>query len=349
MFSSNQRGKGQRVHKLIVAVLAISALSFYGCSGSGSTESEEIDFGENFVVGDAGSIRLVVSDMSLTVGQTSSFSVRARGADGSGASDVRITCDSEAGLAITEPTVVNAGAPGNASTGFTDGFGDFSGQIGCERDGSFRFVCSGANIRDAVSVRCEGGGSASFVGSAGGGLGGGVTDSEDDVDDNAAILLRRLRLDFGGEQGLVSVDINQDICDVDEETGDLTFEEFANESINVLVENRTDSRITFTSLEFTVPEASGSGTAAYNSGPIAFRLVVEAGPGDGDGATGEANIPIFLASGGEKRGAGIGFIFGRIEDRNVTIRLNGTDEQGDAFTITGSTLVNFINVDRCIM
>ena len=347
MFSKSWISK--RMSKLIIAIVITSAFSLYGCS-SGSTNNEETDFGDNFVSSDSGSLRLVVSDSSLAVGQITSFSVQARGVDGSGASDVRVTCDSEAGLAITEPTSVNDDLAGNASTGFTDDFGDLSGGAGCERAGSYRIRCSAANMSSATSIRCEGDGFASFAGSAGGGLGGGVTDTQDDVDDLAGVIFRTLQLapgvSDGGEFG-TQVDINQDVCEVNPDSGEVIFEPFVTDSFSFEVENRTDTRITFTTFEFSVPEASGSGTAAYNSGPVSFLLVVDAGS-ETTPATGSAQVPSFLTTnGGDKRGAGVGFIFGQIGDRNVTVRLTGTDEQGDSFSISATTTIDFLNLNNC--
>ncbi|WKZ57932.1 MAG: hypothetical protein QY326_04495 [Bdellovibrionota bacterium] len=319
-----------------VGALAIS-LYTAGCN-SGNTSGGDEDFsGSEFVAGEdtAGRISVEINEERLPVAETTGFHAYVRNQDDQPVANVRVTCATEIGLALVEPTT---------SVEITDGAGQISGRIGCAAPGSFRLGCrlpGGANFREFKTIVCTGEAPAGFDGFAGapqGGLGsGGVADPDDgDVRITSAVLV-----DGPSEGSSVDV-IGISDCDGDVDTDDP--EPFYDTSIKILVKNTTDRAVTLTSLTYRVPNASGSGTAAYVSSPLAFLGNREVP------AEGEATVTTLFAnaSGGEK------FFTGRstaipssLGFRSITITVRGVDGNGREFEVDGSTVGSFGNFNRC--
>lgn len=167
----------RRITKFALAILAFGALSFatfIGCNGSGGTSGENNNSGsgENFVSdGGAGAtIRIdVLGD--LATGGMVDFIVTLLDPDGTPLPFIRITCDSEHGIAILEPL---SAVESTASNGI------MSGVLGGLTPGSYIFECraeSGFNLTARTNVNVVGdvpAGFAGFPGAAGGTLGGGL-------------------------------------------------------------------------------------------------------------------------------------------------------------------------------
>ncbi|MCB0338181.1 MAG: hypothetical protein KDD53_01190, partial [Bdellovibrionales bacterium] len=285
--------------------------------------------------------------------QTTNFSVSVADSQGKPIPDLQISCDSEAGVAIIDPAL---------GTSITGDFGGISGQIGCAAPGSWRFVCrtpTGANIRDSITIHCTGDfpeGFTGFTGAAGGGLGngtggvanqGGQGDGSTGGTDISGASVTSLTV-YDDASPTNTIDITLDECNENfaedmmsepEEFGDATFE--------VTIVNNSNQLITIDGYSITVPQATGSGTATYNSGNISALLEVP--PNGTERTLGEGGaLPLAFSAGTGKRYAGaptstipaIGF-------RNVTIRFTGFNDLGQEVTLAASVGLNFVNELNC--
>lgn len=104
----------------------------------------------------------------IAVGDREGFLVDARDPQGLPLSYQRVSCFTERGLVLVEPT-----------TGYehTNANGRMSGVLGCEVAGSFLLECrleEGFNLRARKHFRCSGDGRAVYDGAIGGSLGGDV-------------------------------------------------------------------------------------------------------------------------------------------------------------------------------
>lgn len=248
---------------LVEALCVAAILVFVGCQGNtdgGSAASP--DFRDDVFVGDessTGSIRVVLNDSQIQVGDTTGFKVYVADAKGEPLPFVRVVCDSEQGIALIEPT-----------TGYelTNGEGVMSGRIGCAAPGSFQMVCRlsiGANRRQFVSVACTGdipSGFAGFPGSGGGGLGGGTQ-----TGDNGEIRITNAGFDDDGTfdntsvPSDASVDITQTAdCDAVATTNDI--EPFYDTYTVLQVENNLEERVTLLYVECSVTGVDGTSNTA---------------------------------------------------------------------------------------
>ena len=114
--------------------LAAGLVSFagmvVGCGGTGGGGSEQGGPGQDPYVPPAnlGTIAVNVNNKDLDVSDTSGFSVVVRDSNGNGIPLTRISCDSEEGVAIIEPS---------KGSEITDASGAMSGTLGCEKPGSY--------------------------------------------------------------------------------------------------------------------------------------------------------------------------------------------------------------------
>jgi len=339
----------------VFGTLVLLALVIAGCTGDtdGGSAADEDFAGTQFVDTDdaAGSIRLEVNDEEVAVSQTSGFRVTVRDANSGPVENVAISCDTEDGLALLEPT---------SGVEHTDSSGGMSGVVGCEAPGSFRIGCRlpiGANKRQFKTIKCAGpvpAGFDGFDGAGGGGLGGGV-DIDDDGGvggtDTDGVRLASIFFvdtgDLGGGQ-TTSLDVIQGVCgtDCDDPDSTCTAEPFFDSYIGVSVINNTNQTITFRSLIYSVPEALGSGTATITSKTL---KLIGNGVIDPDGST-DTFVTLMLDAGSGTKSyfaentaaipSGLGF-------RNVRVTLIGTNESGDSIRISGSTAVSIDNFNRC--
>lgn len=335
---------------LLMSALALAGfgLGLAGCTGStdGGSQGEK-DFSETQFIADdtVGSIELIPNETNLEIGEETGFFVVARDARGNGVPFINIACDSEAGVAILEPTT------GVEATGAD---GRMSGRIGCELPGSHLFGCRlpiGANKRQFVTIICEGEvppGFEGFPGAGGGGLGGGVQ-VDPDNDNIEEVRITAIAADdeggttLGGEGGgTTSIDVRQSLC-LEGGTGTPEAEPFFDTLITVKVLNNTDVPVSFRTLTYSVDNADGQGTQ-FNSKPLAVLTDTIAANG------GEATYTtlVFNASNGRKFFADSTFpIPDNLGFRNITFRLFGENALGEQITLTARTTLSFGTFDRC--
>lgn len=329
-----------------LAGAAVLTVVFIACSGGNTDGGEAVDnaanFGDDHFVADddsVGRIEVDVVETEIQVSRTSGFFARVRDASGAPVENIKVSCDSEDGVAILEPTT---------GTEITDSQGNISGVIGCAAPGSLIFGCRvpvGANKRKFVTIKCRGPipqGFSGFPGASGGGLGtGGVADSDDagvgGVNPDGVRVTSIQAADLGGDARSTSIDTRQSICDDD------TAEPFFDSTLFIKVENNSNSTIRFTKMNYTVDNAFGNGSANFNSTDLSLVGEVAA-----SGGSSEFSVLGFDAGSGGKTfagsstpiPAGLGF-------RNLTVRLYGTTDLGDAVTVTGRTALSFDNFDNC--
>lgn len=325
--------------KILLAGSTTVVLStLIGCTGStDGGDASNTDFsGSEFVAnGDTVGKISVNAPTSLAIGEEGNFSATIKDANGAPVANVQLACDSEAGLAITEPTT---------GSEFTDSFGSISGRVGCEAAGSFRFGCRmpvGGNFRDFVTVKCEGAnipGFSGFDGAAGGGLGGGS--GSGGVANTGDLVLTDFSISDGGTEGSGSVDVDQDV-----DCGDDEKEPFEDTIFTVSFSNDSPIEVTLSSYTFKVV-ANG-----VTYGPIGLSgdLVVAGNGGSVSGIDGK----ITVVTGGtdttasSKVFAGSNTTVTALGASNVIFTFNGIDSNGNNVTIKKTVNLVFSAVDNC--
>jgi len=335
--------------------LALGAVVLGGCVGGdtdGGKAKDQTPFQDDTFVSSSdttGTIHVEVNDTELTIGETSGFHVQVDNANGEPVPNINIACDSEVGVAIIEPL-----------RGFelTDEGGFMSGRIGCERPGSFQFLCrltTGANLRDFVSIRCKGdvpAGFQGFSGAAGGGLGGGVQINDDgDV--------RIVEIGFHDDGNLsasdnpldASVDVVQ-TADCDTSTAKLEPEPFFDTYINLKVENNLTEKVQFQYLTYSIPNADTRGNS-FTSQQLGLTRNSQSTL-DANGDVKNIVIPVFKAYNGGKyfgnpptSGTRSTQIDNGLGLRTVTVNVFGATSSGKPVKISAQTTASFSNFDRC--
>lgn len=343
--------------KILTIGLCAAGLSMTGCgSTDGGSAGDENFEGTQFVPNEenSGRISVEVNEDQLGVSEITGFHVYVKDSAGQGVPRKTISCDSEEGVAIIEPTT-------GAET--TDDFGQISGKIGCAAPGSFLFGCRlpvGGNIRQLVTIRCSGPiptGFDGFAGAAGGGLsnGTGGVDTNDDGGlggtDTSGIRITAIEANDTGADSAdskVQIDTVQDICSTDDpstpEVEPTVYETFGDTFVNITVTNNTNAVVRFTSLKYNVPGVGTSSTISFigeaevgtgGTGTLSAIIFSANGPGSDDKFVikggGGSNIPL-------KGSTGV---------KNVTFSLNGTATDGTPVTVKGTTALSFIDYNRC--
>jgi len=356
--------KHMSLNKRSIALVIFTAflLGFIGCSGDtdGGKAADEDFGGTTFVPSDenSGSVSLDINENEIAVSQISGFSFKVRDSNGQPVPHVQVSCDSEAGVAIIEPTT---------GSEITDSNGQISGKIGCRVQGSFQFACRlpiGGNLRKFADIKCTGdvpSGFDGFPGAAGGGLGtGGVQNPGDGepggVDSTDVLVTGITALDdpsspsSEGDQ----IDTAVDICTPDDPTtttNELVLEPFSDTRIKFRVVNNSNSTIRFNSFSYKVPNFDGTGRT-FESSSIAFigDTSVEASGGEVSlsalvfavrSSETTSGTKFFINSSSGNRGIDeIGF-------RNVTFTLTGTTALGQTVTVSGRTVFSFNDYNHC--
>ncbi|GEM_PF-980780 len=322
---------------------AIAVATFVSCGG---TSGGDKDFsGTQFVADDSvGSIFFKTLPSTIQTSRTAPFLVDVRDGSGSPVPEIEISCDTEQGLALIEPTTGRE---------ITDNFGSMSGILGCASPGSFQIGCRlpiGANKRVFSRVTCTGeipDGFVGFPGAGGGGLGGGQQSSDDagpggTSTEGFGILSKSLT------DGLIekssSVDTNQvNNCGSE---GDDT-EPFGDAVVTIDFVNETNSTISCESYTITVPSigtfgpislgAAISGGVAPNGGEASVSVLLAAAQGDGTKTWAGSNTTILSSTG----------------FKNTTFTFSCNKDTGDkadigeSLTISTSFGIGFSNVNRC--
>ncbi|MCB0320533.1 MAG: hypothetical protein KDD60_06355 [Bdellovibrionales bacterium] len=342
-----------------MSLVGLGALT--GCMG-GSTETDQADLSGAFVATDStvGTIRIKLNESRMNVSETSGFLVSVRNQDGAPVERISVSCDTEAGLALLEPSLGRE---------LTDSNGNMSGILGCERPGSFQMACRlpiGSNLRTFVDVVCEGdvpAGFSGFGGSAGGGGlnggSGGVSVGDDGAPGGAGtegIRITRISVYDQGEVsggGTTSVDTASHICSSSDDAtcvddGETLFDSH----VEFTILNDSNKAIRLTGFNFTVPSANGTGTATFDSKTIQFASSLEVPAFGGE----ESFYGLFLdVVANTSAGCGIGKRFPdsssaipiNLGFRTITFTVYGTNELGEEIAVKGTTTLSFFDVDRC--
>ncbi|MBN8550139.1 MAG: hypothetical protein J0M12_12550 [Deltaproteobacteria bacterium] len=343
---------------------------------SGGTGNNDTDFSGGQFVGSGsatGSITINVLDSDLGVSETSGFGVSVKNAQGGPVAGIKVSCDSEKGVAILEPTTGGE---------ITSSSGDISGVIGCAAPGSYQLACRlpvGANKRQLVDIKCRGPIPTGFTGfpdAAGGGLGGGSDDSDSGGvggTDTDGIRIANLYFDdfntgFEATGTNFSIDTQQKICTRDDGDGTqtppptpvITLESFFDTVLRAHVINNTNQAIQFTQMRYTVLDGgsgTGNGTDPGNFSSSSVTFVGQATAVEGGGGEGDLSMLAIQAVPGatigpvtvlEKRfvGAsenidtGAGFM-------TMQVTLFGTNDIGDDIQVSASMTLDFAPFDRC--
>lgn len=331
--------------QLLVSALGGSlvalAIVFLASCGGTSGDDKSYSGGSYVADGDIGSISFTTLPSSIPVSQVAGFIVGVRDGAGSGVGNIQVSCDTEQGLAIIEPTTGRE---------MTDSGGSMSGKLGCERPGSFQIGCRtpvGANKRVFQRVSCTGevpDGFAGFPGAGGGGLGGGGLISDDGGSggaDTAGFGIQSARVLDGEVENAFAVDTTQvDTCG---DNGDEN-EPFGDAFVSMDFVNDTNSRIDCTSYTITVP-----GVDTF--GPIAVNLGVAGGLAP-NGGEAQVAVPLALSLNGGKVWAGSSdAILSSTGFKNVKIEFSCEKDNGDddstEFTRSVTLGLTFANVNRC--
>jgi hypothetical protein len=335
------------------AIVSI-ATALVACSGS-TGGGEDNGNGTGFDPDNAGSLSLTLNETDLQVAEASGFIVAVKDASGNGVPDIRVTCDTELGLALIEPSDGNQ---------VTDGGGLVSGRVGCEQIGSFRMGCRlgvGAGKRQFATVTCRGPipvGFDGFPNAGGGGLGGGS--GEDPLTKEVSItgiaIFDQAQEVPSGESGYQSgfgdlgIDVSQLDCDPSPTV--IEPEIFADTIIGFDVENNEATAINFSRSSFTVTNSDGSGTP-FNSAEFALINADEVKGEDSTGKPGRTRFIGYMTKVGANSSNGKVLVGNSsalpFEDwvSNVTFRLYGVTSAGEEVTTTLRTSIAFGNYDRC--
>ena len=284
------------VNGLAIAVslsaVAVS-LALWGCSGSGNTDgghaAANAKFGDQYVSDGAAGATLSfeftqsanipgAGGPSLLVGGTSGFFVTVKDSRGRPLPYIRISCDTEQGLAIVEP-----------STGreHTNSEGRMSGRVGGVYPGSFLMECRGPqgfNLLGRAELVVGGDVPPGFVGwpgAAGGNLGGGVSyDQTPTPREGFGVASVTIWSKYRGEENALSiVDILQVYDCVEGDTKETTlFDENGNP---VYKQNKPQTDDNGDPIVEKVPATDKEGNLVYDDkGNVVMKEIPVLGPSD---------------------------------------------------------------------
>lgn len=325
------------------ALLKFSAIALLaggllvGCQ-SGNTSGGEVDHDSTqYDPNESGNMRVeLVDGDELRVALTTGFRVYATDSEGAPVTQMRVTCDTEDGLALIEPTT---------GVESTDSNGQISGRVGCENPGSYLLACRLQGVsarRKSVTVRCTGDRPAGFVGfpgSGGGTLGGGSADN----DTISSVRITNVAVsDAGGDESTTSIDIEQSVC---ASGGTPTAEPFFDTSATFTVTNNSPFILQITGLRYRVSNANGSG-GTVSSGTLGVTGSAAATV-DANGGSGEISSLIFDANGSGKRFFGSSSNISSPGIKNITFTLIAENEVGQSFEVSTTTALSFDNFNRC--
>ncbi|NDC38167.1 MAG: hypothetical protein EBZ48_08960 [Proteobacteria bacterium] len=312
--------------RLAIAAGVVSAGGILiGCGSTGGGGSDGSGNDPYVPPTTLGSISVRVNDKDLGVSETSGFSVVVKDSGGNGIPLTRITCDSEEGVALVEPT---------KGSEITDASGAISGTVGCEKPGSYLFGCRlpvGGNKRQFVTITCRPpipSGFNGFPGAGGGGLGGGGGSSSTPGVSITAVTVSEL------EKDVLTVDTLAGVCGSGTE---ITAEPYSDTLIKFRVSNETDQRITFNSYSYSID-------GVFESSDISVTGTLVAEPG----AEG-IDIQAFFADAaeGQKTFIGSSTAIGAIGPTSVSVTLRGTNGLGQVVRTSAAFSVSFNNYNNC--
>ncbi len=322
----------------ISALVLLTVGVLVGCQ-TGNTDGGDIDHTSTQYDPDAsGDMRLLLVDGDeLAVGRIKSFRVYATDSQGQPVTQLRVTCDTEAGLALVEPT-----------TGFesTDSNGQVSGKVGCTNPGSYLLACRLQGVsarRQSVTVKCSGNrpeGFTGFAGSGGGTLGGGSTI----VDNITTVRVTSITVSDTGDStaATTSIDIQQGVCT---SAGTSTLEPFFDSSVTFAITNNSPFVVRIKSVRYTLSDAFANGRS-FTSDSLGVTGSA-ASAVDANGGTATFTSLFLDANGGGKRYFGASRNIDTTGFKNIAFTITGENDFGDEFVINANTALSFDNFNRC--
>lgn len=336
------------------------------CSGGTDGDTAGDSAVNDFVggAGTSGDIKLSVNDTDFSVSETVGFGVKVTDAQGNGVQGIKVSCDSETGVSILEPTT---------GSEITDAGGNISGVIGCKAPGSYQFACRlpvGANMRRFVDIKCRGPIPDGFTGwdnAAGGGLGGGSDTSGSGgvggTDTDGVRISQMVFIDdgsVGSEPSTVSfsIDVIQGICTSTEgdtpptptptPTPVITLEPFFDTVGIMKVNNNTNQTVFCNTASFKVADAGVAANSGTDFVSGTLSVLGEADAVEGGGGSGTFRVLVFDVVDGAKR------FFGSTTDlpdnygfKSVTMTLNCVNDLGSDIELTATQTLSFDNFNRC--
>jgi hypothetical protein len=327
------------IKRIGTATILAASFGLFGCSGDTDGGSAATPPGGAYSSDNAGSISIdFPSGGNAGVSDILGFIVSVRDTNGAPVENIRVSCDTEQGLALLEPT-----------TGIeqTDGNGDMSGRVGCAAPGSYQIGCRlpvGANKRIFETVRCAGpvpAGFTGFVGAGGGTLGGGsvIDDGGGGVRAVAAAFFDRANTTAGSQIDVVQTADCPNTTAVDPES-------FTDTLIRFTIVNDTNQTVRFSSYRYTVENGVSSGND-FTSASLGFTSNVE-GTEVAGGSTVTLDSVFTTANSGGKFFIGSSTaISPTLGAADITFELTGTTAAGDTVTVELSTAAIFGNYNRC--
>lgn len=319
----------------ILSVTCLATVGILACSrgdtaGNAESVADAESSGNPFVAdGGAGSTLTINAPERMSIGSRVGFTVTAIDPSGQPLQFIKIVCDSEQGIAITEP---NTGVQSTNSNGL------MSGQVGGARPGSYMLECrapEGFNLVDRVQIIVEGEGAFEFDGAAGGTIGGGRIDETPDIDDRGGVRISSVGvIDTGASGAGVAIDLTQTAdCDGDNTTVDP--EPFGIATFTLTISNPSTQRVFVDDVAITVAQSTTLSS-------LVELATCEAAAGGTVTCTGP--FADFSGSGKSLAGSGSAFEAGT---SNVTFTIRGVDESGNAFSSTAGTSLIFGSYYRC--
>ncbi|MCB0328327.1 MAG: hypothetical protein KDD70_01655 [Bdellovibrionales bacterium] len=365
-----QQKKNSVTASLLLGLVVFGMPLLFGCN-SGGNGDQGTNFDGLFVVNDetVGRIEISVNSTSLAVGDTSGYKVGVKNQDGAAVPAIPVSCDSELGVEIIEPTTGQE---------ITNSFGEISGVLGCAAPGSFQFGCrlpTGVNLRKFVQIQCTGAVPAGFTGfgsSAGGGLGSGTGSGGVAVGDDGSpggtgtegIRLTEIAINDSGSitpfaNPTLSVDTRQRNCEIS--GGEADCEGFFDTVISFSIVNNSNQIIRVSGYNYTISNADGAGTTFTSTtllpAPIESGIASNGGEQDysalfaevtGNTGNNESSPMAGDECSATKRFAGqSSAIPSDLGFRTVTVRVFYTNESGDSGTATGRISLSFDAFDNC--
>lgn len=325
------KGTAMKTTRLLITLLA--ALFIIGCGSS--SDGGEPTVGTQFIAdgGSGGSITVNISG-GLTVAGTTTFTVSLRDPSGAPLAFIAVTCESERGIAIIEPSL------NGIAQATTDANGTMSGTLGGLLPGSYIFECraeQGFGLLSRQRISISGtvpDGFAGFPGAAGGNIGGGNLIDQTPIpglDSDAVVIANSTYTDAGGTTTFgPPIDTSQDgDCDGDITTTDP--EPFTFVTYTLSVTNNSNLRIFVDSVSINVLDgqsASSTGTQSKN---------VEIAPGSSGTVNGLIiDHPNYVAGSSTQNGT-----------YDTIITVTYTTEEGDTFSITDRSSISLADVNNC--
>jgi hypothetical protein len=326
---------------MTTGIVSLSITMLYGCNGNPTSGGGENFLDDTFGESDSTTGRIeITAPEELQVGSTGEFVAIVYDANNAPVRDISVTCDSEDGLAIIEPS---------RGFGLTSQRGGMSGVLGCEAPGSLRFGCRlpvGTDKRAFVTVRCQGtvpAGFTGFQGAAGGGLGGGVVNGNASDPDNFRVTgISVLNV---AAKATSSIDITRNTCGATTSSAeDNTPEPYGDDSVEFTVVNTSPFLVRFNRMRYVVEDATGNGRD-YRSPFLAIS-------GDAVSAASNATVKVsslFMDATVPNKSFANGSTRPSTGFKNVTFTVFGESESGEEVSTSGSVTLSFDDFQNCIV